>query len=252
MHPRREIQKSARRVPPRRIRPRERSAGAVARCALDVASRAVHAPAASTAVLLRRLRSWYARGLRSSAIRAGGAASTGIDEGTLASIFPGRYTANIEGDFVIFIIGMRPNKLWRLDRWLPVARAMGPMLKALRSQKEKGLLSHRFTISSDGPLLIQYWRTFEQLNEFARNAGDPHLEPWRRYNREIGKSGDVGIWHETYKVRAGEYEAIYTNMPVRGLAVAGEHVPVRGKGHSAARRIGATEVDEVVVPEGDG
>ena len=53
----------------------------------------------------------------------------------------------------------------------------------------------------------------------------------------------MGIWHETYKVHAGEYEVIYGNMPRKGLAVAGEHAPIMRKGRSAARRIGATKED---------
>lgn len=168
------------------------------------------------------------------------------------TIFPGRYTAHIEGDFVVFLIGMRPNRIWKLDRWVWVTRAMLAMLKALGEQKDKGLLSYRLSMSPQGAAIIQYWRSFEHLDRFAKNPDDPHLEPWRRYNRELGASGDVGIWHETYKVRAGDYESIYTNMPRIGLAAAGEHVPVLRKGHSAARRIGATETDEVVVPEGGG
>lgn len=170
----------------------------------------------------------------------------------MANIFPGRYTAHIEGDFVVFIIGMRPNKIHHVSRWLSVARSMRVMLKALSEHKEKGLLGHTLAMSRNGPVVIQYWRSFEALDRFAKSSSEPHLEPWRRYNRELLKSGDVGIWHETYKVRAGEYEAIYTNMPRTGITAAGEHVSVAKKGHSAARRIGATETDEITVPEGSG
>ena len=35
-----------------------------------------------------------------------------------------------------------------------------------------------------------------------------------------------GIWHETFLVRDGEYEAIYGNMPPRGLGKATELVPL--------------------------
>jgi hypothetical protein len=39
-------------------------------------------------------------------------------------------------------------------------------------------------------------------------------------------SGDVGIWHETYLVPAGRYEAIYGNMPRMGLATAAGRIAV--------------------------
>jgi hypothetical protein len=49
--------------------------------------------------------------------------------------------------------------------------------------------------------------------------------------------GDVGIWHETYRVRAGEYEAIYSGMPSHGLARAARQVPVEAATDSARQRI---------------
>jgi hypothetical protein len=64
----------------------------------------------------------------------------------------------------------------------------------------------------------------------------------------VKASGDVGIWHETYLVRAGAYEAIYGNLPRIGLAAAGDHVPIARRGQSAARRVGASAADEVAVP----
>ena len=36
----------------------------------------------------------------------------------------------------------------------------------------------------------------------------------------------TGIWHETFLVRAGEYEAVYGNMPTYGLAKASRAVRV--------------------------
>jgi hypothetical protein len=44
----------------------------------------------------------------------------------------------------------------------------------------------------------------------------------RRWNREIRDGGAVGLWHETYHVRAGEHESVYVNLPVFGLAAAGQ------------------------------
>jgi hypothetical protein len=44
-------------------------------------------------------------------------------------------------------------------------------------------------------------------------------------------------------VRAGEYEAIYGNMPRVGLAAVGEHRPVGTTSTTAARRIGVRPDD---------
>ena len=49
-----------------------------------------------------------------------------------------RLTANLEGDFVVFLIGMRINRPLRVDRWMPVAAAMPRMLKELDGVKQHG------------------------------------------------------------------------------------------------------------------
>ena len=95
---------------------------------------------------------------------------------------------------------------------------------------------------------VQYWRSFEDLERFARNTDDPHLEPWRRFNQKIGNTGDVGIWHETYRVKTSDIESIYGNMPLQGLGAAATVVPVgRGK-ESAAVRLGVTDSDNPALP----
>ncbi len=165
----------------------------------------------------------------------------------MARVHPGRFTADVEGDFVVFIIGMRINKPWKLHKWLPVAVAMPRMLRYLEQHPMDGLLGSRMSGGPRAPILIQYWESFEKLDRFANSPDAPHLEPWRRFAKKIGSSGDVGIWHETYKVRAGEYEAVYGNMPSWGLAAATNHVPVGRKGQSAAFRIGSTDRDEPAV-----
>ena len=158
-------------------------------------------------------------------------------------IHRGRFIASLDGDFVVFLIGMRVNRPWKVREWAPVASAMPRMLRWLDQHPEAGLLAwHNAWIK--GPAVVQYWRSFEHLDRFARAADEPHLPAWAQWNRMIRASGDVGIWHETYKVRAGEYESIYGNMPRIGLARAGSHVPVGSSGQSAARRIGASAVDE--------
>ena len=158
----------------------------------------------------------------------------------------GRYTADIEGDFVVFMIGMRFNKPWKVHKWWPVFTAMPTMLRAIGEHPELGCLGGQAWFGRT-TILVQYWRSFEDLDRFARDRDLPHLEPWRRFNRVVGRSGDVGIWHETFRVRAGEYEAIYGNMPVFGLAKASATVPVGRKANSAAARIGATSIDQPAV-----
>lgn len=144
--------------------------------------------------------------------------------------------ASIEGDFVVFIIGMRVNRWLKVHKWLPVAMAMGPMLRELYANPQLGFLGAQTPVSLP-PTLIQYWRSFDALESYARSRDNTHLPAWAAFNKRIGQSGDVGIWHETYLVRAGEYETIYNNMPVYGLAKASTSVPVAGARDSARGRL---------------
>jgi len=142
----------------------------------------------------------------------------------MASVNSGRWTAQIEGDFVVFIIGARVNSKWQLFRSLADLggrRSMNYMVKHLSAHPEKGLLGYE----QAGFTTIQYWRSFEHLEAFAKDP-DPHMDVWRSFVKRVGKGGRSGIWHETFLVRGGEYEAIYTNVPSRGLGKASELVPV--------------------------
>lgn len=162
------------------------------------------------------------------------------------AVHPGRFTAQADGDFVVFLIGMRFNKPWKVWQWLPVAMAMPKMLRVLGEHPELGCLgTHQWVGRTT--ILVQYWRSFDDLDRFARDRDLPHLEPWRRFNRRVRGSGDVGVWHETYKVRAGEFEAVYANMPAFGLAAATRHVPVATVGQSAAARLGLPDPSEPAV-----
>ena len=79
------------------------------------------------------------------------------------------------------------------------------------------------------------------LEAYARNLNAEHYPAWKRYNQKIKSNGDVGIWHETYKVRAGQYECIYNNMPMFGFGKVGELVQATGMREHAKDRIGSRE-----------
>jgi hypothetical protein len=94
-----------------------------------------------------------------------------------------------------------------------------------------------------------YWRSFDDLERFARSSDDPHLGAWRRFNQAVGGDGSAGIWHETYLVAPGQYEALYGNMPRFGLAAATQHVPAVGRRETARRRLGGDNDSAVPFPQ---
>jgi hypothetical protein len=98
-------------------------------------------------------------------------------------------------------------------------------------------------------MVIQYWRSFEDLDRFARDRDKSHFPAWVKFNRAVASNGDVGIWHETFKVAAGQYEAIYNNMPPIGLGAAGKLVPAAGRYASATGRLGLSDGTDTPVDE---
>lgn len=160
-----------------------------------------------------------------------------------------RMTADVEGDFVVFLIGMRINAFWKVHEWVPVFLAMPRMLTELAAQDELGLLGYRTRWGGRNIEVIQYWRSFETLHAYARNQDAEHLPAWVNFNRHVAESGSVGIWHETYLVQEGNYEAVYRNMPPYGLAAASKIIPATGRHETAAGRLGRSEGKDAPVDE---
>ncbi len=162
-----------------------------------------------------------------------------------------RLSAQLDGDFAVFLIGMRINRPWRVDRWWPVAKAMPRMLDELKRRPELGLLHHELWIGRTF-LVLQYWRSIDQLLDYATNRQAAHLPAWRAFNRSIGTDGTVGIWHETYRVSAGRYETVYVNMPAFGLGAAGCLQSATGGRQSASGRLGRSAADASPLASSDG
>ncbi len=155
----------------------------------------------------------------------------------MGQVAAARMSAQIEGDFVVFLIGMRINKWWKVHKWVPAALAMMRMQRELRALpiEQSGCLETR--LISPG-MTVQYWRSFDHLEAFARDENGLHMPAWQRFNKAAKKArGDVGIWHETFLIEAGSYETLYSGMPQQGLGRAGRLVPATGSMNSARSRV---------------
>lgn len=118
--------------------------------------------------------------------------------------------------------------------------AMPRMIKELYGHPEMGFV-HAEAWFARTTIMVQYWRSLDQLLAYARNKETEHLPAWRAFNKAVGTNGSVGIWHETYVATPGSYENIYVNMPPFGLGKAGTVYPATGRKQSAASRMGVHE-----------
>ena len=123
----------------------------------------------------------------------------------MASIIDRRVTAHVQGDFVVFLIGMRINKLWKPHKWLPSLRTMPRMLKEL----EAAPTEHGFLGSMNLGLLslVQYLAQLRSPRGFCAGARQTALarmariqsshEGFARRRRHLARD----LSHPSWRVR---------------------------------------------------
>lgn len=158
-------------------------------------------------------------------------------------------TAELEGDLVVFRIGMRINTLWKIHEWLPIFRAMPKMLEELEKNPESGLLAYDTKLGIRNHEVVQYWRSFKKLRKYALDPDARHAPAMQWTHQQMQESDAVGIWHETYLVEDGAYETVYHNAPAIGLGKAGTLYPATERRRTAAGRLGRTEGDDMYYEE---
>ena len=148
----------------------------------------------------------------------------------------GRVTAAVDREFVVLLIGMRVNRLRNLRRTWRLFGAMNRMIRELTTDPAAGYLGGESWLGNP-TIMVQYWASFEQLERYARAADREHRPAWTEYNRILRSGAEVGVWHEAYRVRPGDFETVYNNMPPFGLARATDPVAAVGRRETAAGRL---------------
>lgn len=156
-------------------------------------------------------------------------------------VVPGRVTAQLpsraSGAFgskpaaqplVVFHLGVRYNH--PLGPLSPGGKDIGDyftaMVKALEQRRDEFGMLHlsRWQAGERGSnntlMIIAYFRDVAGLNEFAHDK--VHRDGWDWYLRFAKKEGNshIGIFHETFVTRPGDYETIYVDCPPTLLGAA--------------------------------
>src|SRR4051794_41974474 len=98
----------------------------------------------------------------------------------MAKVQNGRFTADVSAlgdEVVVFLIGMRINRPWKVRQWWPVFVAMPRMLRYLVQHPEKGLLGFEAAFLPS-PIIVQYWRAFQEPSPVAPDPPHPPPQPW--------------------------------------------------------------------------
>lgn len=171
------------------------------------------------------------------------------DNAFTLDVVPGRVTAQLPsrttGAFgsrpaakplVVFHLGVRFNH--PLGLLSPGAKEIGDyftaMIKALEDRRDEFGMLHISNWraaerqSNNSLMIVAYFRDVDSLNKFAH---DPiHREGWDWYLRFAKKEGNshIGIFHETFVTRPGDYETIYVDCPPTLLGAANVKVDDAG------------------------
>jgi hypothetical protein len=106
------------------------------------------------------------------------------------------------------------------------------MFPALEEAKKVGFLHQEQLMGEGRGVLLQYWRSYDDLDRWARQM--PHMAWWRWLLENAGD--DLSFYHEIYQVKTAE--AIYERgcRPVGAALIAGTSAVTAGEGQSRQRQ----------------
>jgi hypothetical protein len=157
------------------------------------------------------------------------------------SSYPKRLAAEMDGEFVVYINGMRLNHLRALDKYMIAGRKLAAMFDRLEADPDSGFLGYEPAIRGLGSgAAIQYWRSLEDLQSFAQDPENRHV-PARTWVNENVRKGEIGFWAELYVIDDENYETVYRDVPPIGLGGVAELVPMDGH----QRRLGLSQEGDI-------
>ncbi|CAI5537266.1 unnamed protein product [Closterium sp. Naga37s-1] len=150
-------------------------------------------------------------------------------------IFQGRMAGKMDGDFCLFLIGARANNPFPMGPAFPsVGEVFNQAVRELEQESERfGYLGGDHYVGTDvtrgsQTIAVMYWRSYDHLVSYANDQNLVHGSAWKRMTQLLRDGPDIGVWHESYAIKAGQYESIYVNCPAFGLGAAGRLVPAAG------------------------
>jgi hypothetical protein len=103
----------------------------------------------------------------------------------------GQFVAHPQGEVVVFLVGMRVNRWREIRSWWPVLTGMPRMLRELEGA-DRGLLGARSYWSGRVFLVVQYWRTAEELGAYAKDVSLSHAPAWGAFNKQSATATCLG------------------------------------------------------------
>jgi hypothetical protein len=145
----------------------------------------------------------------------------------MTPIFRERMAAEMDDGFVIYINGMRLNKLRAFPQWLRANWTVAKMFRRLENDPDSGFLGYTpIFLGLRKGAAMQYWRSLEDLQRFATDPDGPHVPAWNWYNETADPDGGLGFWAELYVIDGDGFETFFRNVPPIGIGKYAEMVPM--------------------------
>jgi hypothetical protein len=158
------------------------------------------------------------------------------------SSHPERLAAEMDGEFVVYVNGMRLNRLRAVHKYILAGRKLAAMFDGLEADPDSGFLGYEPAIRGlRSGAAIQYWRSLEDLRAFARDSDDLHVPAWKWVNESV-RRGEIGFWAELYVIEDGSYETFYRDVAPIGPGRVADLVPMEGH----QRRLGLSSGTDAV------
>jgi steroid delta-isomerase-like uncharacterized protein len=118
------------------------------------------------------------------------------------------------------------------------------IFQSLEKARQDGLLGYRYLHAPDEAVIMQYWRSYEDMDRWARTQ--PHSRWWVWLNEHI--DAGLGFYHEIYQAKTAE--AIFTGKarPVGAATISSLQAVSHGKGHSRERQARFAAAAEAYTP----
>lgn len=153
-------------------------------------------------------------------------------------VIPGRHRADLNGEVIVFPIGMKINRWWAIHRWARPFVNTVRMWWHMQRRRPDGYLGGYLFVYARGVGMMQYWSDFDSLEALARDDQQPHLQAWRHLVAQTRDDLTFGYWHETYVANAQTSETIYGSMRPFGLSEAVGATPIGASTETARERLG--------------
>jgi len=160
-------------------------------------------------------------------------ATTGQDGAAEAPGYEGAYIAHLweQPNLCVAIFGVQFHTEEGQRRY-EAAGITEEVMPALAAAAAEGHLLTRQLAEGNGGILLQYWRSYADLDRWARTL--PHMRWWRWLLQNAGP--DLSFYHEIYQIQAAE--AIYEKgcRPVGPAVFVGTSTVSPGEGRSKERQ----------------